>query len=240
MRPPYRALLFIPFPRERLTLPHLSRRFHLQSQVKCLLLGSSVSPPKNHPLSLTFWTMHSGTSFSQHWKNIYTVLRFFSSHCLLSHRIAFESLHWLVPPSSAMFSYCPATSHNLILPILQVSDQILPLQNTSHYFPVTSYSHQLVFIGFLHSFTQFSIFLPYCKRYSIRIGILPIVFTAEHPTHRKSPSTKYIHNKYLLGESIFFLSSSNNIRSFRAIPSRADIPFTITLLYLRQHYSRVE
>lgn len=96
MRPPYRALLFIPFPRERPTLPHLSRRFHLQSQVKCLLLGSSVSPPKNRPLSLTFWTMHSGTSFSQHWKNIYTVLRFFSSHCVLSHRIAFESLHWLV------------------------------------------------------------------------------------------------------------------------------------------------
>lgn len=72
-------------------------------------LNASFWEAQSHhrPLSLTFWTMHSGTSFSQHWENIYTVLRFVSSHCLLSHRIAFESLHWLVPPSSAMFSYFP-------------------------------------------------------------------------------------------------------------------------------------
>lgn len=57
-RPFTEGRLFHPFLRKRLSPLHLSRRFCVQSQVKCLLLlGSSLSPPKNVPLSLTFQTM---------------------------------------------------------------------------------------------------------------------------------------------------------------------------------------
>lgn len=127
---------------------------------------SSEMPPSSGTLTLTIFCLWPSESCTLALRpvntgvlSIYTALRFVN-HTVIPGRPAFGSLHWLVPPP-AMVSYLPGIIH-LILPIFQVSEQVLPLQSSFHCLPVSSYPPtSYSYIYFLHLLMQFSIFLSY-------------------------------------------------------------------------------